>query len=124
MAARSNKCKNSPVFDNLSAHLDRLAEQVCDIEEALGLSLPENSSACSISITKFQSLDFIRQSLEDCALLVHYLSLHRKGDGVSDQDATAISSKLKLDATKNILQPNQAREPEQNAISGGDLDLF
>lgn len=124
MTACSCKCKNSQVFESLSAHLDRLAEQVCDIEEALGLSLPENSTACSISITKFQSLDFIRQSLEDCALLVHFLSLNRDGNCVSDTDTSTISSKLKLDATKSILQPNKTREPERNAPSGGDLDLF
>ena len=60
---------------NLSQHLDALSGKIFTIEEVLGTDLFSNSSdQTTVPITTLQSLDFVRQSLEDCALLTHFIS--------------------------------------------------
>ena len=52
----------------LSKHLDSLANQIAAVEETLCETLTENESK-KIDVEKIQGLDYVRQSLEDCALL-------------------------------------------------------
>lgn len=98
MCSSSNEL--SAVLARLSAHLDKMAGQVHDIEAELGNILLADRSERHISISKIQLLHFIRQSIEDCALLTHYLSTSRD---FSEQRAEAVAemrAKLKLPVRK------------------------
>ncbi len=115
-----NKADLSATLQKLSAHLDLLASQVFSVEEALGAMLNSGDKNQRISITKFQSLDFTRQSLEDCALMLQILSTDPSAM-TPIKDKSGIRNKLKLDATKDLIA---RRLDDLNTASSGDLDLF
>ena len=58
-------------FDQLMAAADLLRKQGGEQLGELLLTMPPQKP---VAVDKIQSLDFVRQSLEDCALLLHYLS--------------------------------------------------
>ena len=112
------------VLSNVSSHLDHLAERIYEIEEALGNSLASDQTETP-SIRKLQSLDFVRQSLEDCALLAHFLSSIAPGNRPSQIDVNEVSDKLKLGATRLLLSPkNYDTVSEKRKSMRGDFDLF
>lgn len=113
------------VLSNISSHLDQLAGRIYDIEETLGETLATNKAEIS-SITKFQSLDFIRQSLEDCAMLVHLLSTHAPPAASSIDNSSQMASRLRLDVTRSLMvaPANDPSAFEKNDADVGDVDLF
>ena len=124
MADRLPNPSLEEVLSRLSLHLDNLASRIYDVEEALGNSLTSDQPEIS-SIQKLQSLDFVRQSLEDCALLVHLLGVDRKGISAKHIDLHDLSRKLKLDTTKLLLsRENTAVRGDQRCSATGDIDLF
>jgi hypothetical protein len=108
------------VLESVSNHLDMLAGQIFNVEEALSELVANDSRANGLSITKFQSLDFARQSLEDCALLLLFLSRETSGSSILVGSSDACET-LKLASTKSLIHPNICRDPFDR---GGDLDLF
>ena len=110
----------SDTLARLSAHLDMLAGQIFCVEEALGTVLSDESSTAGISITRLQSLDFTRQSLEDCALMLQALSADPSAQAALE-NSSALEQKLKLDATKKLLFAKKAMISFE---SDGDVDLF
>lgn len=112
------------VLSNVSAHLDQLAGRIHDLEETLGETLSADHTAVA-SISKFQSLDFIRQSLEDCAMLVHYLSIATATTSSPLVRADKMAPRLKLDNTKTLIavKSNDCASSERGD-SVGDVDLF
>ncbi len=107
-------------LERLSNHLDMLAGQIFSVEEALGSLLIEQPQNEKISFSKFQSLDFARQSLEDCALLLQFLSKDPSIE-VALRSKAEINGKLKLDVTRGILASSHETS---NSTLSGDLDLF
>lgn len=112
------------VFARLSVHLDKLAGQVYDVEEALGGIWSETGAKNGMTVTKLQSLDFVRQSLEDCALLVHYLSLECDVDTLSHSAVSEFSQRLKLNTTKGIVAGSSQELGMQRGVEPGQIDLF
>ena len=99
-----------------------LAGQIFAVEEALGVYLQNKTDKTEgIPITKFQSLDFARQSLEDCALLVYLLSDETAAKSRLGNSSVSICEKLKLDATRELVASDRPRKIE---IDSGDVDLF
>ena len=120
------KLDQSTVLSRLSAHLDRLSCQIYDVEEALGKiwAEPGAGAGASASVTRLQSLDYVRQSLEDCALLVHYLGKTSHVNELSNECAGDLRGRLKLNTTQNLVIPfNSPKSSGQNADTGG-VELF
>jgi hypothetical protein len=110
----------SQTLARLSSHLDVLAGQLFHVEEALGQVLSSPKRNEGVSVTEFQSLDFARQSLEDCALMLHILSQDPSAEAEFRNTLTA-KEKLKLEATRRLLTPQSGNA---NSISSGEIDLF
>lgn len=108
------------VLRRLSMHLDGLAADVHAIEHAIGEESGRNPVAHNSYIKRLQRLDFLRQSLEDLALLNLFLADH-----VSGTLSSSLGQSLRLASTKALLNPD-AREPETSISNAciGDLDLF
>ncbi len=105
----------------VSGQMDSLASEVHQIEHAIGDELVVMSAQGAQTITRLQRLDFLRQSLEDLALLMHFLS--KNHDGYVEP---GIADKLRLDATKALLQERRSartRFPPDDRILG-EVDLF
>ena len=110
----------SHTLEQLSKHLDLLSEQIFHVEEALGKELATKDASHSVSITKFQSLDFARQSLEDAALLLNALGKdpNAKIQLMQRPDTTV---ELKLESTRRLMDQTYEVLPTSDT---GDLDLF
>lgn len=104
----------------LSAHLDMIAGQIYDIEKDLGMVLSGKSTSEAISITKTQRLDFARQSLEDCALLMHLISSPQTNELGSVHDVEKIAARLKLETTQGLMRSDDTK-PDP---ASGEIDLF
>jgi hypothetical protein len=122
MPEKPADCVTLPtLLQRLSSHLDVLAAQVYDVEEAVGetisLGLLKNNGA----INQLQNLDFLRQSLEDLALLTHLLQNENTLTPLGVSETISIQQKLKLNVTQNLLgdQPTTSSTREF-----GDVDLF
>ncbi|WP_298912251.1 hypothetical protein [uncultured Roseobacter sp.] len=113
----------SLIVGRLSSYLDKLAGQVFDIEEAIGQTLSNNSVSNKNAITDLQALDFLRQSLEDLALMTLLLSDCGKCS-VSASMLGAIGDKLKLRTTRLLLDGHEPNQFGHDQESLGDLDLF
>ena len=111
----------SEVLDSLSVHLDMIAGQLFDVEEAISPLLTDSAASSSLSIEKLQSLDFVRQTLEDCSLFVGFLSKETSTSSITILEKTQIKNRLKLDITRELFAndiPSIKFEP------GGDVDFF
>ena len=111
----------SEVLHRLSNHLDFLAGRVFEVEQELGSLLTKANSSEEISITKIQSLDYTRQSLEDCSLLLQVLRTHSNSGLEAGANFGTTAGKLKLKSTESILNPNT--QSSESHISG-QVDIF
>lgn len=120
----SINCKS--VLVGLSSHLDCLAQRICQVEETLGgLFTGSEHLDGRITISKLQALDFVRQALEDCALLVHYLALEQGSDNIQTlRNSQKLLAELKLEATQSLLTPTVAPAKKQPPVHDGGIDLF
>lgn len=112
------------MMHRLSTHLDGLAAEVHRVEHAIGESLGRRSDD-DAPITQLQSLDYLRQSLEDLSLLT--LMLGRRSDlGVlSADEGLQITRKLRLAVTRQILLSLDSPETfGASCRNAGNLDLF
>lgn len=114
----------STLLDRMSSQLDLLAGQVFDVEEAIGTSMTDGQNAHGVEITRLQALDYLRQCLEDLALLTTLLSREDENLSARIGNLNELSSKLKLEVTKGILAGE--RRPEESSLKRavGDVDLF
>ncbi|MEE4189792.1 MAG: hypothetical protein V2I76_15285 [Roseobacter sp.] len=111
--------KTREILQRLSDHLDMLAGQVCSTEEAVGKALQGQVPQLDLSVTQLQALDFMRQSLEDCALLTLLLAKENKSHFDQSVDADTLAAKLRLEATKSLVKP-----VTPNAKVVGEVQLF
>lgn len=110
----------------LSGHLDGLASEVHRVEHAIGEDMFPSQVIGGAAITQLQSLDYLRQSLEDLALLTHFLGQNDvEGDGRSGwQDPARVSGQLRLHSTRALF--GAARQDSGVRATGvvGEVDLF
>lgn len=112
------------VLQLMSHHLDALAGEVHQVEHAVGDGLGDMPQG-SGTIKQLQSLDFLRQSLEDLALLTLCITRAGTFGALSDAQADRIAQKLKLAATRALMEAtNATAEPAAVDRTSGDLDLF
>jgi hypothetical protein len=107
-------------ISNMSEHLDHLAANVFRVEEAIGELLDQKVVPSTVPLTKLQTLDYTRQSLEDCALLLHLISKESEGDEKS-ADFFKLKSRLRLKTTRDIID---GRVNSNRSSSNNDIDLF
>lgn len=114
------------LMERMSDHLDLLASKVFDIEEALGKAIQEPARGQHEieTITRLQSLDFLRQSLEDLALLSCSMSKHASTLSTRDLPVGTFKDVLRLESTKKILFGTDLSDERLQTKEGGDLDLF
>lgn len=113
------------VMSRLSAHLDRLGDHIHGVEHAISQQFCAMSPPLAGTISQLQSLDYLRQSLEDLTLLTLLLS---RTDGMGCLPklmAVEISEKLNLNDTKALVFAQSDVEASA-AINKdpGDLDLL
>jgi hypothetical protein len=110
------------VLSNVSLHLDALADRIMVLEETVCKSLAVVGGELNNSrVTELQSLDFLRQSLQDLAVLIHLMDLHAPYDAADQLPLDKVTSKLKLAATKELLHKSSHLK---NLSSLGDVDFF
>lgn len=108
------------LLKRVSHHLDSMASEIHGIEHTIGEELVSISTQRMESITRLQRLDFLRQSMEDLALLTLFLSNNH--DGSID---IGLAEKLRLETTKQLVLGNAdplALPSSQNSL--GEVDLF
>ena len=104
----------------MSAHLDLLAGQIFDVEEALGGMLLDDTHIEGGSLQRLQALDFTRQSLEDCALLLLILGKENHSSNL-EVETGALAGQLRLASTRLLLCESEAEVYEHNC---GEVDFF
>lgn len=122
-AAHESNEEISTLTLRLSAYLDKLAAQVFNLEETIGKAVENSTSTAPETITNLQTLDFLRQSLEDLAMMT--LLIAKSGNtslGASEIDK--VSQRLKLNATKAILTGESHSDFGKKMHEASDLDLF
>ena len=115
----------SDVMIRLSDYLGTLGAQVRDLEHEIGEELCAKTPQLAQVITNLQSLDYLRQSLEDLARLALLLG-HAEGTGsLPFPIAAEISAKLTLNDTKVLVCSRKIPAGSETSNDGsGDLDLF
>jgi hypothetical protein len=111
---------SAQLMPRLSQHMDMLAAEVHRVEQTLGGTFEKAPSLGGATIMQLQSLDFLRQSLEDLALLTHTLGRLATEHAPDALDAELLSSKCRLASTRRLM----AQVAEADAGPEGTLDLF
>ena len=111
-------------LSRVSDHLDLLAAQVHDLEEAIGSAVLDNPNDVQVEITRLQGLDYVRQCLEDLALLTTVFENQIPESGFEFPNIDRVRSKLKLEITKGILFNEIDSAPVSEKRAVGDFDLF
>jgi len=112
------------ILARVSGHLDALAAQVFTIEQAVGATVLRSGNTSGATITEIQGLDFLRQSLEDMALLMHLLNKREKALNSGDSDLQRIAQRLKLNSTQKLLRSDVCKKRQIETETSGELDLF
>lgn len=112
------------ILARVSGHLDSLAAQVFTIEQAVGATVSRSGNTSGAAITELQGLDFLRQSLEDTALLMHLLNKREQAQGSGGSDLSGIAKRLKLNSTQKLLNNNDCQKHQSETSTSGELDLF
>ena len=112
------------ILGQLSDHLDGLAAHVFELERMLGDGLKPTKFSDFSTITKLQSLDYLRQSLEDVALLTCFLSESVTESPMNEIQTTSLSEKLRLKSTQMLLKGKVAPAFGQGDAHDGDPDWF
>lgn len=107
------------VLKRLARQLDHLAAEVHRIEHAIGDGLAVSDLRDSDTVQRLQRLDYLRQSLEDMALLSLFLS-----DAGEDPCHGDLAPRLRLEATRQLLDPRGVHAVKPAPPLVGDVDLF
>lgn len=116
VTARKNM---NEVLANLSRHLDIIAGQIFEIEEAVGLLVEQEKKMDNSIIARLQKLDFVRQSLEDISILSHLL---KREDCSIHIEIETIVPKLKLEETVRLVTGSNQFVTDTHLQ--GDIDFF
>lgn len=114
------------IMERVSDHLDSLACKVFEIEDALGRSLDGEKPYIEVgsTITRLQSLDYLRQSLEDLALMTCMVSKNSQHLNDHKLPVDRICAGLKLDTTRFVVIGRDPANMEKKQLNTGEIDLF
>jgi len=104
----------------LSDHLDGLATEVHRVEQVVGTQAATAQSAPVGAIVQLQSLDHLRQSLEDLSLLALYLSRPDKVGIPGLKNPASFRSRMRLGSTRALFDMG----PPTTLPPAGEIDLF
>lgn len=107
----------------IATYLDTLAGHVFEIEETVGNTIANKVVGDNLAIQNLQVLDFLRQSLEDLALMAVILR-DPKTRPLTAETIEAVGRKLKLESTKNLLHSRRSYDNHVRSDGLGELDLF
>lgn len=111
------------VLKRLALYLDALAGHVFDIEETVGNTFTNKDIHDELTIKNLQVLDFLRQSMEDLALMAVFFG-DPKIRPLNDESIQIVSNKLKLKSTRALLSQSDTGAISTLNKSDGDIDLF
>lgn len=107
------------LLSRVSASLEMMAATVADLEDALGAERAPEAQLGRDGITRLQSLDFLRQTLEDLSVLS--LALSKDHQGIVRPE---IAEDLRLAATRELFRACPQPVAPKRADDSGAVDLF
>ncbi|MEM9969156.1 MAG: hypothetical protein AAF755_13825 [Pseudomonadota bacterium] len=122
--AAGGEIATQPLFKRLAVHMDGLAARVHRIECLLSPQMLDASARENRTIRDLQHLDYLRQSLEDCALLLLLLGQHLSQSFLTVEDIAAIQEKLRLESTQELFTDPVVRPVSTLHENTGEIDLF
>ena len=112
------------LLTRLSRYLDHLADEVQKVEQTIAAPPEDGDALPGSAIVQLQSLDRLRQSLEDLALLTLCLGRTDAMGRPALECPGQIRNNLRLEATRALFdQPCGATRPVRREASG-EVDLF
>lgn len=111
------------ILNRVAEYLDKLSGQVFDIEGTVSRTISVNGISDDSAIKNLQSLDYLRQSLEDLALLAVTLGDSKIGP-LSDDVIEGVKQKLKLKSTRTLLDEVPLCKTRDTDFRCGEFDLF
>lgn len=113
------------ILHRMSSHLDDLAARVYHVEHAIGDEFSTSGPQAAATIQRLQTLDLLRQSLEDLSLLVLFVSQSDDLCGQSVNEINQLANRLSLDTTKALLTPQYCPTRRGSLPrEEGEVDLF
>ena len=112
------------LLDRTTDHLALLAAQIHDVEEMIGESISDSNVGMSFEITRLQALDYVRQCLEDLALMTSFLSDNSLDCVIEGENARHILNKLKLEVTQRLLDRDRSNSNTKKKHAIGDVDFL
>lgn len=111
------------LLSRLSDHLDGLAADVHRVEQVVSGHATTARPTAS-AIVQLQSLDHLRQSLEDLSLLTLFLA-RPDSDGRSGlSNPACIRDRLRLGCTRALFDAPLPVTEQPSLAQSGDIDLF
>ncbi|WP_299498523.1 hypothetical protein [uncultured Roseobacter sp.] len=111
------------ILKRIAVYLDGLAGDVADLEDTVGDVVKVKEVQDERAIKNLQSLDFLRQSLEDLAFMAAAFGESNENES-SEAVIKSTTSKLKLKSSR-LLLGDTSDAPAKSGKNGlGELDLF
>ena len=112
-------------MQNVSEHLSSLADQTHALEHTVGQQLCHQALQNTSAITQLQSLDYLRQSLQDLAILTLTLSESGCCGHLYPKTTKDILQKLNLHDTKALVCATHASVAcDLSDTNQSDIDIF
>ena len=113
------------IWRRLSLHLSSLSEHVLTVEKTLGDNgLPSPGTNEKKIITELQTLDYLRQCLEDLAVLMHLFDEQHPVFDDRFLEQESFLSHLQLDTTKSVAKGLPTPKFGGHDKTSSELDLF
>jgi len=122
-ASPNDSVQLSELLEGLTNHIDKLSARVFDLEDVIGNLIGRSECYSSLNIESAQSLDFLRQSLDDCAVLVLCVSKYYAEGSVAAIPKDHLLKRVKLDSTKSIIALSEA-DVRSPLTKTGNVELF
>ena len=109
------------VYQRLSEQVAILAKVAKDLDDVA--PPPIQADTTCEQIKTLQNVDYLRQALEDLAILTSQLSAYAPQETVPTSTAVAINNKLQMATTRSVLRLQGAISsvPSSGAVSGDPL---
>ncbi len=108
----------------LSEHLKGLAAEVQQVEQVVGSTALRAQLSSQDAIVQLQSLDYLRQSLEDLTVLTMLLARSDEAGVSALQDPVQIRGRMRLGSTKALFDAPLSGHALTTLNKAGNVDLF